>query len=87
MHLNVPCWILQGSAIPDGPTTFVVTSFKALGDDKPLHKNLVNAVIIWNACTGDYYHVNDNFCPLQSVWAVIGSGNVKEFVSRLPQKT
>lgn len=26
--MNIPCWIVQGNAIPDGPTTFIVTSFK-----------------------------------------------------------
>ncbi|ODN05565.1 Coiled-coil and C2 domain-containing protein 2A [Orchesella cincta] len=76
MHLNVPCWIVQGNAIPDGPTTFVVSSFKGLGEDKPISKQLKNAVLIWNACTGDYFHSNDNFCPLQRVWAAIGKLNV-----------
>lgn len=28
MYMEVPCWIVQGNAIPDGPAAYVVTSFK-----------------------------------------------------------
>ena len=30
LHLEVPTWIIQGNGIPNGPTTYVVTSFKVL---------------------------------------------------------
>lgn len=54
-----------------------VCLLKGLPDEKVINKHMKNLVLIWNACTGDYYHANDNFCPLQQVWAMIGSSNVR----------
>jgi coiled-coil and C2 domain-containing protein 2A len=80
MHLNVPTWIVQGNAIPDGPTAYVLTSFKGLVDKK-ISKSMKNSCLIWNPCSGEYYHANDNFCPLQAVWAVVGNLNMWANVS------
>jgi len=53
---------LTGTGIPEGPTAYVMTEEG-------------NANWIWNANTGEYYTVYDNFCPLITVGCIINTLN------------
>ncbi|KAL3869795.1 hypothetical protein ACJMK2_042432 [Sinanodonta woodiana] len=63
LALNKKTWLIIGSAIPEGPTAYVMTEEK---DD----------FWIWNAGTGKHFSVRDSNCPLQSVGCLINSENI-----------
>lgn len=55
--------LLPGSAIPEGPTAYVLT--REEGD-----------YWVWNASTGEHFSFRDNFCPVQSVGCLVNADNV-----------
>ncbi|XP_069868393.1 coiled-coil and C2 domain-containing protein 2A isoform X1 [Dipodomys merriami] len=63
LWLGKKAWLLMGSAIPEGPTAYVLTWEK-------------NHYLIWNPCSGHFYGQFDTFCPLKSVGCLIGPDNV-----------
>ena len=60
---NLYLIFILGTGIPEGSTAYVLSE-----DD--------GQYLIWNANTGQYYNVHDNFCPLISVGCVINDENV-----------
>ncbi|KAK7131843.1 hypothetical protein R3I93_018415 [Phoxinus phoxinus] len=56
-------WLIIGSAIPEGPTAYVLTYEQ-------------NRYLIWNPSTGQHYGQYDIFCPLQTIGCLINSDNV-----------
>ncbi|KAK3580952.1 hypothetical protein CHS0354_006977 [Potamilus streckersoni] len=63
LALNKKTWLIIGSAIPEGPTAYVLTEEQ---DD----------FWIWNAGTGKHFSVRDSNCPLQVVGCLINSENI-----------
>ncbi|XP_046545533.1 LOW QUALITY PROTEIN: coiled-coil and C2 domain-containing protein 2A-like [Haliotis rubra] len=63
LGLSKKAYLLIGSAIPEGPTAYVLTEE---GSD----------FWIWNAGTGEHYVYRDNYCPLQSVSCVMNGENI-----------
>uniref|UniRef100_UPI00358EC959 coiled-coil and C2 domain-containing protein 2A n=1 Tax=Myxine glutinosa TaxID=7769 RepID=UPI00358EC959 len=64
LALGKKSWLLLGSAIPEGPTAYVLTK----EDDM--------SYLIWNASSGQRYQQFDSFCPLQSVGSLVGTDNI-----------
>ncbi|KAG8505864.1 Coiled-coil and C2 domain-containing protein 2A, partial [Galemys pyrenaicus] len=63
LSLGKKAWLVMGSAIPEGPTAYVVTREQS-------------RYLIWNPCSGHCYGQYDTFCPLKSVGCLIGPENV-----------
>ena len=61
-----------GSAIPEGPTSYVLTK-----EDKTYY--------IWNANTGLRYNYRDNYCPVQSVGCLANAENIWANIQPLEQ--
>ncbi|XP_070555815.1 coiled-coil and C2 domain-containing protein 2A-like isoform X3 [Ptychodera flava] len=64
LHLGKKAWLLIGSAIPEGSTTYVLT------------READNNFLIWNPSTGEHYPQYDNFCRLKSVGCLINQENI-----------
>ncbi|XP_002731758.1 coiled-coil and C2 domain-containing protein 2A-like, partial [Saccoglossus kowalevskii] len=64
LHIGKKTWLLVGSAIPEGATTYVLT------------KENDTTFLIWNASTGEHYPQYDNFCPFKSVGCLINKDNI-----------
>ncbi|KAJ8377128.1 hypothetical protein SKAU_G00077080 [Synaphobranchus kaupii] len=56
-------WLIIGTAIPEGPTAYVLTSEQS-------------RFVIWNPISGQYYGQYDTFCPLQAVGCLVNAENV-----------
>nr|XP_048270990.1 coiled-coil and C2 domain-containing protein 2A isoform X1 [Myodes glareolus]XP_048270991.1 coiled-coil and C2 domain-containing protein 2A isoform X1 [Myodes glareolus] len=63
LSLGKKAWLVMGSAIPEGPTAYVLTLEK-------------NYYLIWNPCSGHCYGQFDTFCPLKRVGCLIGTDNI-----------
>ncbi|XP_036083416.1 coiled-coil and C2 domain-containing protein 2A isoform X2 [Rousettus aegyptiacus] len=63
LSLGKKAWLVMGTAIPEGPTAYVLT-----------HEQ--NHYLIWNPCSGHFYGQFDTFCPLKSVGCLIGPDNI-----------
>uniref|UniRef100_A0A384BN46 Coiled-coil and C2 domain containing 2A n=1 Tax=Ursus maritimus TaxID=29073 RepID=A0A384BN46_URSMA len=63
LSLGKKAWLMMGSAIPEGPTAYVLTREQS-------------HYLIWNPCTGHFYGQFDTFCPLKSVGCLIGPDNI-----------
>ncbi|KAE8629183.1 hypothetical protein XENTR_v10000389 [Xenopus tropicalis] len=63
LAMGKKAWLLIGNAVPEGPTTYVLTLEQ-------------NQYIIWNPSTGRFYGQYDTFCPLQSVGCLINADNI-----------
>ncbi|KAM5271671.1 coiled-coil and C2 domain-containing protein 2A [Ctenodactylus gundi] len=63
LFLGKKAWLVMGSAIPEGPTAYVLTWEQ-------------NHYLIWNPCSGHFYGQFDTFCPLKSVGCLIGTDNI-----------
>ncbi|KAM7157013.1 coiled-coil and C2 domain-containing protein 2A isoform 2-T2 [Molossus nigricans] len=63
LSLGKKAWLVMGSAIPEGPTAYVLTR-------EPSH------YLLWNPCSGHFYGQFDTFCPLKSVGCLIGPDNI-----------
>ena len=69
LHMGKKAWIAQGTAIPEGPTSYVVT-----GEN--------DGYWIWNPSTGEHYSQFDSYCPLKIVACIINQDNVSETISK-----
>ncbi|XP_075714376.1 coiled-coil and C2 domain-containing protein 2A [Rhinoderma darwinii] len=63
LDMGKKTWLVIGNAIPEGPTTYVLTVEQ-------------NQYIIWNPSNGRFYGQYDTFCPLQSVGCLINADNI-----------
>ncbi|TSL61152.1 Coiled-coil and C2 domain-containing protein 2A [Bagarius yarrelli] len=63
LSMGKKAWIIIGTAIPEGPTAYVLTQEH-------------NRYVIWNPSTGQYYGQYDTFCPLQTVGCLVNAENV-----------
>ncbi|XP_019381477.1 PREDICTED: coiled-coil and C2 domain-containing protein 2A isoform X1 [Gavialis gangeticus] len=63
LGIGKKAWLIIGNAIPEGPTTYVLTWEQ-------------NQYVIWNPSTGRFYGQFDTFCPLQNVGCLISSDNI-----------
>uniref|UniRef100_H3BVM0 Coiled-coil and C2 domain containing 2A n=1 Tax=Tetraodon nigroviridis TaxID=99883 RepID=H3BVM0_TETNG len=63
LFLNKKAWLIIGSAIPEGPTTYVLTY-----ED--------GQYLMWNPRSGQSYTQYDAFCPLQTVGSLVNGDNV-----------
>ncbi|XP_074085863.1 coiled-coil and C2 domain-containing protein 2A isoform X2 [Macrotis lagotis] len=63
LALGKKAWLMMGSAIPEGPTAYVLTWEQS-------------QYLIWNPCSGRFYGQYDTFCPLKSVGCLISSDNI-----------
>ncbi|XP_061593922.1 coiled-coil and C2 domain-containing protein 2A [Cololabis saira] len=63
LSLGKKAWLIIGTAIPEGPTAYVLT-----------HEQ--SRYLIWNPSTGQYYSQYDTFCPLQTVGCLVNADNV-----------
>uniref|UniRef100_A0A3B3VBJ1 Coiled-coil and C2 domain containing 2A n=1 Tax=Poecilia latipinna TaxID=48699 RepID=A0A3B3VBJ1_9TELE len=63
LFLGKKAWLIIGTAIPEGPTAYVLT-----------HEQ--SGYFIWNPSSGQFYEKGDTFCPLQTVGCLVNSDNV-----------
>ncbi|KAJ8280040.1 hypothetical protein COCON_G00071060 [Conger conger] len=63
LAMGKKAWLIIGTAIPEGPTAYVLTSEQS-------------RFVIWNPASGQYYGQYDTFCPLQSVGCLVSAENV-----------
>ncbi|KAJ7986525.1 hypothetical protein DPEC_G00340770 [Dallia pectoralis] len=63
LSMGKKAWIIIGTAIPEGPTTYVLTYEQ-------------NSYLIWNPSSGQFYGQYDTFCPLQTVGCLVSVDNV-----------
>ncbi|KAM6921159.1 coiled-coil and C2 domain-containing protein 2A [Xenentodon cancila] len=63
LSLGKKAWLIIGTAIPEGPTAYVLT-----------HEQ--SRYLIWNPSSGQYYSQYDTFCPLQTVGCLVNADNV-----------
>ncbi|KAG9479702.1 hypothetical protein GDO78_011629 [Eleutherodactylus coqui] len=63
LAMGKKAWLVIGNAIPEGPTTYVLTLEQS-------------QYIIWNPSNGRFYGQFDTFCPLQSVGCIINADNI-----------
>ncbi|XP_077081054.1 coiled-coil and C2 domain-containing protein 2A isoform X2 [Siphateles boraxobius] len=63
LSMGKRAWLIIGSAIPEGPTAYVLTYEQS-------------RYLIWNPSTGQHYGQYDTFCPLQTIGCLINSDNV-----------
>ncbi|XP_077980820.1 coiled-coil and C2 domain-containing protein 2A-like [Glandiceps talaboti] len=64
LSIGKKAYILVGSAIPEGSTTYVLT------------READHNFLIWNPSNGEHYQQYDNFCPLKSVGCLINQDNI-----------
>ncbi|XP_039694093.1 coiled-coil and C2 domain-containing protein 2A isoform X9 [Pteropus medius] len=65
LSLGKKAWLVMGTAIPEGPTAYVLTREQS-------------HYLIWNPCSGHFYGQFDTFCPLKSVGCLIGPDNKRK---------
>ncbi|XP_058266424.1 coiled-coil and C2 domain-containing protein 2A isoform X2 [Hemibagrus wyckioides] len=63
LSMGKKAWLIIGTAIPEGPTAYVLTQEH-------------NRYVIWNPSKGQYYGQYDTFCPLQTVGCLVNADNV-----------
>uniref|UniRef100_A0A3Q3W296 C2 domain-containing protein n=1 Tax=Mola mola TaxID=94237 RepID=A0A3Q3W296_MOLML len=63
LSMGKKAWLLIGTAIPEGPTAYVLTYEQ-------------NHYLIWNPSSGQHYGQYDTFCPLQTVGSLVNADNV-----------
>ena len=63
MSVGKKTFLICGSAIPEGPTAYVMT-------------REVSDYWIWNASTGEHFNYRDNYCPLQSIGCLVNDENI-----------
>ncbi|XP_078534578.1 coiled-coil and C2 domain-containing protein 2A [Lissotriton helveticus] len=63
LAMGKKAWIIVGNAIPEGPTSYVLSLEQ-------------NQYFIWNPSKGRFYGQYDTFCPLQSVGCLINAENI-----------
>ncbi|XP_043918517.1 coiled-coil and C2 domain-containing protein 2A [Protopterus annectens] len=63
LAMGKKAWLIIGSAIPEGQTTYVLTYEQ-------------NQYVIWNPSSGYSYSQFDTFCPLQSVACLVNAENI-----------
>ncbi|XP_054644566.1 coiled-coil and C2 domain-containing protein 2A isoform X2 [Dunckerocampus dactyliophorus] len=63
LYLGKKAWLIVGTAIPEGPTAYVLTLEQG-------------RYLIWNPSSGQYYGQYDTFCPLQAVGCLVNADNV-----------
>ncbi|XP_023810274.1 coiled-coil and C2 domain-containing protein 2A isoform X2 [Oryzias latipes] len=63
LSLGKKAWLVIGTAIPEGPTAYVLT-----------HEQ--SRYLIWNPSSGQFYGQYDTFCPLQAVGCLVDADNV-----------
>ncbi|KAL1022565.1 hypothetical protein UPYG_G00029340 [Umbra pygmaea] len=63
LSLGMKAWLIIGTAIPEGPTAYVLTFEQ-------------NRYLIWNPSSGQCYGQYDTFCPLQTVGCLVSADNV-----------
>ncbi|KAM9761680.1 coiled-coil and C2 domain-containing protein 2A isoform 3-T3 [Menidia menidia] len=63
LSLGKKAWLIIGTAIPEGPTSYVLTLEQS-------------RYLIWNPSNGQFYGQYDTFCPLQTVGCLINADNV-----------
>uniref|UniRef100_A0A3B4Y177 Coiled-coil and C2 domain containing 2A n=1 Tax=Seriola lalandi dorsalis TaxID=1841481 RepID=A0A3B4Y177_SERLL len=72
LSMGKKAWLIIGTAIPEGPTAYVLTSEQS-------------RYLIWNPSSGQYYGQYDTFCPLQTVGCLVNADNVwlniQEYIS------
>uniref|UniRef100_A0A3Q3W2A0 C2 domain-containing protein n=1 Tax=Mola mola TaxID=94237 RepID=A0A3Q3W2A0_MOLML len=73
LSMGKKAWLLIGTAIPEGPTAYVLTYEQ-------------NHYLIWNPSSGQHYGQYDTFCPLQTVGSLVNADNqvwlnVQEYTS------
>ena len=64
LFLNKKAWLITGTAIPEGTTTYVLTR-----EDS-------GSYWIWSPSTGEHYNQFDSFCPLKTVGSIVNHENV-----------
>ncbi|XP_038057381.1 coiled-coil and C2 domain-containing protein 2A-like isoform X2 [Patiria miniata] len=68
LHLNKKAWLISGAAIPEGPTTYVLTREDGVSGS--------GGYWVWNPSTGEHYSQFDSFCPLKSVGCLVNHENI-----------
>uniref|UniRef100_A0A3Q1BCK6 C2 domain-containing protein n=1 Tax=Amphiprion ocellaris TaxID=80972 RepID=A0A3Q1BCK6_AMPOC len=63
LSMDKKAWLIIGTAIPEGPTTYVLTYEQS-------------RYLIWNPSSGQYYGQYDTFCPLQTIGCLVNADNV-----------
>ncbi|XP_050400906.2 coiled-coil and C2 domain-containing protein 2A [Patella vulgata] len=63
LELGKKAYLLIGSAVPEGPTAYVLTEEGT-------------QMWLWNASTGEHFNVQDSFCPVQVVGCVMNQNNI-----------
>lgn len=63
LWLRKQAWLVIGTGIPEGSTTYVLS----------LHQGVYN---LWNAHTGEKFTVDDAYCPLQDIACLINGENI-----------
>uniref|UniRef100_A0A1A8EWC9 Coiled-coil and C2 domain containing 2A n=2 Tax=Nothobranchius korthausae TaxID=1143690 RepID=A0A1A8EWC9_9TELE len=63
LFLGKKAWLIIGTAIPEGPTAYVLT-----------HEP--SGFFIWNPSSGQCFERDDTFCPLQTIGCLVNSDNV-----------
>ncbi|XP_030584227.1 coiled-coil and C2 domain-containing protein 2A isoform X2 [Archocentrus centrarchus] len=63
LSMGKKAWLLIGTAIPEGPTAYVLTFEQS-------------CYLIWNPSSGQFYGQYDTFCPLQTVGCLVNADNV-----------
>ncbi|XP_051473843.1 coiled-coil and C2 domain-containing protein 2A isoform X2 [Apus apus] len=63
LGMGKKAWLIIGSAIPEGPTAYVLTLEQG-------------QYVVWNPSTGCFYGQYDTFCPLQNVYCLISCDNI-----------
>ena len=58
-------WLVLGIAIPEGPTSYVLTKEGLAGD-----------LWLWNPSSGVRYSVKDSFCPMTAIHSLINDQNI-----------
>ncbi|XP_078612714.1 coiled-coil and C2 domain-containing protein 2A-like isoform X1 [Branchiostoma floridae x Branchiostoma japonicum] len=64
LHMGKKAWVLLGSAVPEGPTAYVLT----------LESN--SDYLLWNPSSGEFFQQHDPYCPMQSVGCLINQDNI-----------
>ncbi|XP_068174546.1 coiled-coil and C2 domain-containing protein 2A isoform X2 [Antennarius striatus] len=63
LSMNKQAWLVIGTAIPEGPTVYVLTYEQG-------------RYLIWNPSSGQHYGQYDTFCPLHTVGSLVNADNV-----------
>ncbi|PVD23406.1 hypothetical protein C0Q70_16675 [Pomacea canaliculata] len=69
LGLGKKAWLLLGSAIPEGPTAYVLTEES-------------DGFYLWNSASSKRFSVNDSYCPLHSVGCLVNQENIWANISR-----